>query len=170
MADKATSNITVSILSDLNKGGLGGTLNYEPSGAAEKWIYTERKISNASEPLIPTTHPYIDQYTNTGAQTTVASGDKYKYLCIKNTGTRDGSVVSTEGVVLSLVGDAAAFDEVEGIYIGPGEMWVSKFPSNTTQAIIHAITVVETNNSPSGAATTDGVLCIIAAVLKDISV
>ena len=168
MADKATTNISASILSDVNKGGLAGNLNYEPASISEKWVYTERVINNASEPLLPTTQPYIDQYSNTGAQTTVASGDKYKYLCIKNTGTKDGSVVSTEGVVLSLNADAAAHDEAEGVYIGPGEMWVSKFPSGTTQADIYAITVAETNNSPSGTATTDGVLCVIAAVLEDV--
>tara|TARA_R100000808_G_scaffold7825_1_gene22546 strand:+ start:2553 stop:3059 length:507 start_codon:yes stop_codon:yes gene_type:complete len=168
MADKAVSNISASILSDVNKGSLSGTCNYEPASSSEKWVYTERLISNASEPLLPTSQPYIDQYSNTGAQTTVAATDIYKYLCIKNTGTSDGSTTSEEGVVLSLDGDNAAHNEAQGIYIGPGEMWVSKFPSGTVQSQIYAITVAETNSVPSGTAGSTGVLCVIAAVLEDV--
>ena len=168
MADKALSNNSASILTDAMKGKLSGSLNYEPIASTDKWVYTERKINNASEPLLPTSQPYMEQRTSTGAITTVAAGDLYRWLCIKNTGTTNGTTASTEGIVLSLDTDAAAFDEVEGIYIGPGEMWISKFPKATTQADIFAITVAVTNDSPSGAAGTDGVLCIIAAVLKDV--
>ena len=168
MANKAIASISSSILNDLSKGNLSGSLNYEPGSATEKWVYTERKITNASEPLLPTTQTYLNtQLSQTGAQTTVASGDKYRWLCIKNTGTTNGTTASTEGIVLSLDGDVAAFNEVEGVYIGPGEMWVAKFPNATTQADIYAITVAVTNDIPSGAAGTDGVLCIIAAVLED---
>ena len=166
MADKAFGNIQARILSDINKGGLSGVMNYD-LGSSDKWVYTERKINNASEPLLPTTQPYMSQKTNTGAETTVAATDEYRWVCIKNTGTTDGTTTTTEGIVISFDEDAAAFDEKEGIYIGPGDMWVSKFPSQTSQDDIYAITVAVTNDVPSGAAGTDGVLCIIAAVLED---
>jgi hypothetical protein len=168
MADKATASISASILSDIAKMSAGGTLSYEPADSGDKWVYTERVINNASEPLLPTSQPYIDQYSNTGAQTTVHANDRYRWLLVKNTGTTNGTTASTEGVVLSLDGDAAAHGEAEGIYIGAGETWVGKFPL-TTQADIYAITVAVTSDAPSGAAGTDGVLCIVAAVMDDVA-
>ena len=168
MADKGIANISVSFLSDISKMTAGSNLSYEPADSGDKWVYTERIINNASEPLLPTTQPYIDQYTNTGAQTTVASSDKYRLLMIKNTGTTNGTTASTEGIVLSLDGDNAAHGEAEGLYIGAGETWVGKFPA-TTQADIYAITVAVTNDAPSGAAGSDGVLAIIAAIMDDVA-
>jgi len=167
MADKATGSLSASVLSDISKMSIGGSLSYEPADSGDKWVYTERQIGAASEPLLPTTQPYIDIYSNTGAQTTVASGDFYRWLLIKNTGTTDGSTTSEEGIVLSLDGDVAAHNEAEGIFIDAGDTWVSKFPA-TTQADVYAITVAVTSGAPSGAAGTDGVLCIIAAVMDDV--
>ena len=168
MADKGTANISASILSDISKMSAGGNLTYEPADSGDKWVYSERQIGTASEPLLPLLQPYIDIYSNTGAQTTVASGDCYRWLLVKNTGTTDGTTKSKEGVVLSLAGDAAAYNEVEGVFIGPGEVWVGKFPSATTQAHIYAISVTIVNGVPStvGAGT---VLCIIAAVMDDVA-
>jgi len=166
MADKATASISASILSDISKMSVGSNISYEPADSGDKWVYTERLINTASEPLLPTTQPYIDQYANTGAQTTVASGDFYRWLCVKNTGTTNGSTASTEGIVISLDGDNAAHGEGEGIYIGAGETWIGKFPA-TTQADVYAITVAVTNDAPSGVGTST-VLCIIAAVMDDI--
>ena len=167
MSDKASGNLSAAILTDLLKGSMAGTLNYTPV-ESDKWVYTERLIGTASEPLIPDTQPYIEKYSNTGAQTTVHEDDQYRWLAIKNTGTKDGATVSTEGVVISLVGDAATYNEVEGIFIDAGELWVGKFPSATTQAIIHAISVAVTNGSPSGAGSST-VLCQVAAILDDIA-
>ena len=167
MADKATASVSASILSDISKMSVGSTMSYEPADANDKWVYTERVLNNASEPLLPTTQPYIDQYSNTGAQTTVASGDIYRWLLIKNTGTTDGSTASTEGVVVSLDGDNAAHGETQGIFIDAGDTFVCKCPV-TTQAHIYAITVAVTSGAPSGAGSTDGVLCIVAAIMDDI--
>ena len=168
MADKATANISASILSDISKMSVGSTMTYEPADASDKWVYTERVLNNASEPLLPTTQPYIDQYSNTGAQTTVHANDKYRWLLIKNTGTTNGSTATTEGVVISLDGDTAAHGEAEGLFIDAGDTWVGKFPA-TTQADIYAISVAVSSGAPSGAAGTDGVLCIIAAIMDDVA-
>tara|TARA_R100000234_G_scaffold24535_1_gene14193 strand:- start:3685 stop:4188 length:504 start_codon:yes stop_codon:yes gene_type:complete len=166
MADKAIGNISASILSDISKMSVGGKLSYEPADAGDKWVYSERQIGTASEPLLPTSQPYIDIYSNTGAQTTVAAGDNYRWLLVKNTGTTDGSTSSDEGVVISLAGDNAAHNEKEGIFIGPNETWVGKFPSQTSQDDIYAITVNITNGVPSSTGDST-VLCLIAAIMDD---
>ena len=167
MADKATANVSASVLSDISKMSIGSTMSYEPADEADRWVYSERLINTASEPLLPTTQPYIDQYSNVSGQFTVASGDKYRWLLVKNTGTTNGTTATTEGVVLSLDGDNAAHGEAEGIFIDSGDTWVGKFPA-TTQADIYAITVAVTNGAPSGVGTA-AVLCIITAIMDDVA-
>jgi len=167
MPNEGFASISASILTDLSKGGLSGSLNYNPV-STDKWVYTERLISTASEPLIPSTQPYIEKYSNTGAQTTVAATDQYRWLAIKNTGTSDGSTASTEGIVISFTGDTATYQVPEGIFIDAGDLWIGKFPSTTEQRDIYAISVAVTNGSPSGAGS-GTVLCQIAAILDDIA-
>ena len=88
-------------------------------------------------------------------------------MAIKNTGTTDGSTATTEGIVVSLNGDAATYDEVEGIYIGSGELWVCKFPAATTIAQLYAASVAVTSDVPSG--TGSDVLCIVAAIVDNVA-
>ena len=165
MADKATGNLTASILSDVSKMSIGSSLSYEPVDSGDKWVYTERLIGITTQLLIPSTQPYIEKYSSTGAQTTVHADDEYRWLAIKHTGTKDGTTVSTEGIVLSLNGNNAAFNYQAAIFI---ELWIGKFPSDTTQADISAISVAVTNGSPSGAGGSV-ILCQIAAILDDVA-
>ena len=167
MPNKGVSNLSASILTDLSKGSMTGTLNYTPI-STDKWVYTERLIGTNSEPLIPATQPYIEKYSNTGTQTTVHANDQYRWLAIKNTGTKDGVTDSAEGVVISLAGDYAAYSYPAAIFIDAGDLWVGKFPSITEQQDVYAITVAVENGSPSAAGSST-VLCQIAAILDDIA-
>tara|TARA_R110000824_G_scaffold192970_2_gene375255 strand:- start:66 stop:581 length:516 start_codon:yes stop_codon:yes gene_type:complete len=171
MADKGLSTISASVLKDSLKASMSGSLTYEPADSSEKWVYTERKITNTSEPLLSTSDVYINENTATAAPATVAASDVYRWLCIKNTGTTNGSTSSTEAIVVSLDGDNAALSEVQGVMIGPGEMWVGKFPSATTQAHIYAISVGGLNSGLGYANSTgeNTVHCIIAAILHDVA-
>ena len=63
MADKGLSTIGASVLKDSLKASMSGSLTYEPADSSEKWVYVERKISNASEPLLSTSDVYIDENT-----------------------------------------------------------------------------------------------------------
>ena len=166
MANDGIANISASILSDIAKSSLGGSMNYSPIDT-DRWVYTERAVSSTSQLLIPTSQPYAEQYAHAEVQKTVAAGDKYKWLAIKNTGTKDGITSTTEGIVISLDGNAAAHNEAEGIFIDAGDLWIGKFPSGTTQADISSISVAVTNGSPSGAGTSV-VLCQIAAIMEDV--
>lgn len=168
MPNEGFASITASILTDLAKGGLSGSMNYNPV-STDKWVYTERMIAagSADEPLIPVNHPYLTKLPATGEPDKVAAGDQYRWLAIKNTGTSDGSTVSTEGIVVSLDGDNAAYNEVQGIFIDAGDLWIGKFPSQTTQADVVGVSVAVINGSPSGAGS-GTVLCQIAAILDDV--
>jgi hypothetical protein len=113
MADKASGSINASILSDIAKMALGSTISYEPADATEKWIYTEVILDAASTALLQAGIQYLDHVRGDGTETATATGDKPKWLLIKNTGTTDGSTATTDGIVISVHASAnAAYDEV----------------------------------------------------------
>jgi len=169
MADKGLANITASILSDLSKGKLSGSLNYEPADASEKWIYKEVIVDTSSAALLQAGIQYDESIRADGTETETATGDKVKWISIKHTGTTDGSTVTLEGIVVSFAAAADGdYNEVEGIFIDSGDFWVGKLPA-TTLNTIGAGTVVVTNGSPSAVGTGD-VLVQVAAIIDDVSV
>jgi len=168
MANNAIASLSASILNDLAKNTIGGTMSFTPRDANDLWVYKEIIFDSASEPVIRAGIQFAERiYRSDGAELETHGSDTIKWLAIKNTGTTDGSTTTTEGIVVSLNGDAAAYDEVEGIYIGAGELWVSKFPAATTIAQLYAATVAVTSDVPSG--TGSDVLCIVAAIVDNVA-
>ena len=78
MADNAIGNISASVFMDEVKASFGGKLSYEPDDANDKWIYAEVTVGTSSGDLLSTSYTYL------GTTTSVASGDKYKWVAIKN--------------------------------------------------------------------------------------
>ena len=168
MANNATASLSASILNDLAKNTLGGDMSFTPRDANDLWFYGEMIYDATSDPLIKDGMQYAERaHRGDGAELITDSADQLRWLAVKNTGTTDGSTTTTEGVVISLNGDAAAYDEVEGIYIGAGELWVCKFPSVTTLATPHIATVAVTSDVPSG--TGSDVMCIVAAIIDNVA-
>jgi|TARA_R100000049_G_C1891393_1_gene44341 hypothetical protein len=168
MANNAVGSLSASILNDVSKMSLAGGMSFAPRDANDLWVYKEIIFDSASEPVIRAGIQFEERiYRSDGTELETHASDTIKWLAIKNTGTTDGSTSTTEGIVVSLNGDAAAFDEVEGIYIGSGELWVSKFPSATTIAQLYAASVAVTNDVPSG--TGSDVLCIVAAIVDNVA-
>ena len=121
MANNATASLSASILNDLAKNTLGGDMSFTPRDANDLWFYGEMIYDATSDPLIKDGMQYTERaHRGDGTELITDSADQLRWLAIKNTGTTDGSTATTEGVVISLNGDAAAYNEVEGIYIGAG--------------------------------------------------
>ena len=169
MADKATGSISASIGSDFSKQSIGGNLSYTPANVGDKWIYLETKVDDTSSLLIQAGAEYDTRYGLTdAAETITATGDIVRWICVKHTGTTDGSTATSSGVVLSLEG-AAAYDNTDGIFIDSGEIVTFKTAA-TTLNTLSAISVTVTSGAPATASSPGIVLVQVAAILDDVSV
>ena len=168
MANNAIGSLTASIMNDLSRKSLGGNMSFVPRDANDLWFYREIIFDATSDPLIKDGMQYTERaHRGDGTELITDSADQLRWLAVKNTGTTDGTTTTTEGLVISLNGDAAAYNEVEGIYIGSGEIWICKFPAVTTLATPHACTVAVTSDVPSG--TGSDVMCIVAAIIDNVA-
>tara|TARA_Y100000310_G_scaffold222683_1_gene224423 strand:- start:229 stop:738 length:510 start_codon:yes stop_codon:yes gene_type:complete len=169
MADKAISSISASLGSDFAKQAIGGTLNYTPADAGDKWIYLETIVDGTSSLFIQAGAEYNKRYGRTDeAETITATGDIVRWLCVKNTGTKDGSTATSSGIVLSMDG-TASYNQIDGIFIDSGEVVVFKTTA-TTLNTLSAISVTVTSGAPASPSSPGDVVVQIAAILDDVSV
>tara|TARA_R110000824_G_scaffold110418_1_gene258382 strand:+ start:4781 stop:5287 length:507 start_codon:yes stop_codon:yes gene_type:complete len=168
MADEAKIFMSVKILPDSIKKHLTGlSVTVPPATANEKWYYKDTIVSTTSTDLIAGNFLGPNTGTAIGSSpAAIATGDKVRFLFIKNTGTTDGSTSTTEAVTICFDGGTAAYNLVDGIEIGPGEVFYCKCP-NTTVANLHAVTV-DTNMNDGGSAGDAAVLCAVAALIDDV--
>lgn len=150
MADDASVTVQATVLPDEIAKTFLATMTVTPDDANDKWYYKLTSVSNASSDLMA---GYFTDYTavdDDTAPTAVATGDKVKFLFIKNVDTNSRSiyVVFDAGTASSSAGD--------GVTIGPNEFFAARLP-NTTVADIHAI---------SSASTAEVVVC---ALLDDVA-
>ena len=131
MANDATVNITATILPDEISKTISGSMTVTPDDANDKWYYKKTEVTTTSADLIAGSfldYTAVDQDT---APTAVATGDKIKFLFVKNTST-------TDGIMLSIDAGTAAFNLADGIFVGPSQSWFGRLP-NVTVADLHAI-------------------------------
>ena len=149
MADDASVTVQATVLPDEIAKTFSATMTVTPDDANDKWYYKLTSVSNSSSDLMA---GYFTEYTavdDDTAPTAVATGDKVKFLFIKNVDTNSRSIY--------VVFDAgtASSSAVDGVTIGPNEFFAARLP-NTTVADIHAI---------SSASTAEVVVC---ALLDDV--
>jgi len=150
--NKTTVTVTAKVLPAEIQKTLTGTFEFTPAGAGDKWYYKLTNVSNASGDADLIAGTFID--TNVGidqdtAHTSVATGDKVKFLFIKNITTGDSIYVCFDG-------GTASSTLADAVTIGPGEIFTARLP-NTTVANLHAI-------GTSGT----GVNCLVAAIIDDV--
>ena len=154
MANDATLSITATILPDEIAKTITGSMTVTPDDANDKWYYKKTEVTTTSADLIAgyfLDYTKVDQDT---APTAVATGDKVKFLFVKNTSAADG-------VMISIDAGTAAYNLADGIFIGAGQTWFGRLP-NATVADIHAI------SSDIGDAGDASATCIVAALLDDV--
>ena len=154
MANEETISITATLLPDEIAKTITGSMTVTPDDANDKWYYKKTEVTTTSADLIAgyfLDYTKVDQDT---APTAVASGDKVKFLFVKNTSAADG-------VMISIDAGTAANNLADGIFIGAGQTWFGRLP-NATVADIHAI------SSDIGDAGDASATCLVAALLDDV--
>ena len=131
MADDASITISATVLPDEISKTISGSMTVTPDDANDKWYYKLTAITTTSADLIAgrfIDYTAVDQDTD---MTAVSTSDKVKFLFIKNTSTADG-------IAICLDGGVAAYNLVDGVFIGPSQSWFGRLP-NTTVGNLHAI-------------------------------
>ena len=153
MANDAVISVQATVLPDEIQKVLSGSLTVTQGtdNQGDKWYYQLTQVRNASDQLIEDGSAYIDvDATATGGSpATIATGDKVKFVFIKNTDTTNDVYISLDGeTVTTSLGDA--------IKIPANSSWFGNVP-NTTVANLTCITSSSTVN------------CVVAALINDIA-
>jgi len=155
MADAATITVTATMLPDEIAKTISGSMIVTPDDVNDKWYYKLTACTTTSTNLIAGTFLDYTAVDDDTAPTAVNAADKVKFLFIKNTSSADGVVVCFDG-------GTAAFNLVDGVFIGPDQTWFGRLP-NTTVENLHAI------SSDIGDAGDATVNLIVAALIDDVA-
>jgi len=158
MANDASVTVQATVLPDEIAKTIGGSITVTPTDtdvANAKWYYKKTVVQTTEANLIA--GQFVD-YTAVDQDTLpddVASGDKVKFLLVKNLSSADGIMISLDGS-----NNAAAHTNTKGIHVGANET-VCFRPNNTTVDEIHAISA-DVLSAGDAAAN-----CIVAALIED---
>ena len=155
MADAASISVTATILPDEIAKSFSGSMTVTPDDANDKWYYKLTACTTTSTDLIAGAFLDYTAVDDDTAPTAVDVADKVKFLFVKNTSTADG-------VYLCFDGGTAAYNLVDGVFIGPEQTWFGRLP-NTTVANLHAIS---SDIGDAGDATAN---LIVAALIDDVA-
>ena len=155
MADAATITVTATMLPDEIAKTISGSMIVTPDDVNDKWYYKLTDCTTTSTNLIAGAFLDYTAVDDDTAPTAVNAADKVKFLFIKNTSSADG-------VIICFDGGTAAFNLVDGVFIGPDQTWFGRLP-NTTVENLHAI------SSDIGDVGDATVNLIVAALIDDVA-
>ena len=157
MADKGTASLSASVFMDDIKSSMGGSLNYEPKDANDKWMFAEIGVAGNAN--------LVAALDFLGATGTIDTTDAAHWIAVKNVST-----TITDGIAISTQAGTAAWNLAGAIVIGSGEMVVLKLCApDTTIAHVHGVSVTmdATGNYPTGTHSST-VNCQVAAILDEL--
>ena len=155
MADAATISVTATMLPDEIAKTISGSMTVTPNDSGDKWYYKLTACTTTSTDLIA---GYFTDYTavdDDTAPTAITTSDKVNFLFVQNTSSADG-------VYLCFDGGTAAYNLVDGVFVGPSQTWFGRLP-NTTVGNLHAIS---SDIGDAGDATAN---LIVAALINDVA-
>ena len=155
MADAATISVTATMLPDEIAKTITGSMTVTPTDANDKWYYKLTNVTVSSTDLIAGSFVNYTAIAVGTGHTAITTSDKVRFLFVQNTSEDDG-------VMLCFDGGTAAYDLVDGVFIGASETWFGQLP-NTTVGNLHAISADLTS---AGDATCN---LIVAALIDDVA-
>ena len=139
-ANKATVNVSASVLPDDMKVSVGGTITYDlndMAGDDSKWLYFVNDIDTSSEVLIPADVGYLG-ISGSGGNTTPtrsAAADLLEFIVIKHSGFRsDGTTTSTDNLFINFTHGTAAANATGNLVLEPGDVWWGRFAGTADTA------------------------------------
>ena len=155
MADAATISVTATMLPDEIAKTITGSMTVTPTDANDKWYYKLTSITTTSTDLIAGSFVNYTAIAVGTGHTAITTSDKVRFLFVQNTSSADG-------IMLCFDGGTAAYDLVDGVFIGASETWFGQLP-NTTVGNLHAIS---SDIDGTGDATAN---LIVAALIDDVA-
>ena len=164
--ENVTGSLSFKILPEEIRKRFKGSLSCYGADADDKWVYKKLQVTHSSSAILGTDDDYLMAPT-----TSVATGDKYKFLLIKHTGYTDSNenIASVFGVMIAIDADAPAYSDVNLIVLSPGDTIALKLP-NCTVGSLNARTCILTNGVPTNnGGSGQNAFIEIAAILEDIA-
>ena len=112
--ESVEGSLSFKILPEEIRKGFKGSMSYSAIDANDKWVYKKLQVTNSSATILGTNDDYLMAPT-----TSVATGDKYKFLLIKHTGYTDlnENIDSVFGVMIAIDAGTPAFNDVNLIVL-----------------------------------------------------
>ena len=155
MADAATISVTATMLPDEIAKTISGSMTVTPTDANDKWYYKLTALTTTSAQLIAGTYLNYTAIAPATAHTSVATGDKVRFLFVQNQSSGDGLYLCFDGATAVNTG-------VDMAFVGASETWFAQLPNTT----VGNLTAISSDIDGTGDATVN---VLVIALLDDVA-
>ena len=155
MADAATISVTATMLPDEIAKTISGSMTVTPTDANDKWYYKLTALTTTSAQLIAGTYLNYTAIAPATAHTSVATGDKVRFLFVQNQSSGDGLYLCFDGATAVNTG-------VDMAFVGASETWFAQLPNTT----VGNLTAISSDIDGTGDATVN---VLVIALIDDVA-
>ena len=155
MADSASITVTATLLPDEIAKTISGSMTVTPTDANDKWYYKLTALTTTSAQLIAGTYLNYTGIAPATAHTSIATGDKVRFLFVQNQSSGDGLYLCFDGAT-------AVNSGVDMAFVGASETWFGQLPNTT----VGNLTCISSVIAGTGSGTTNA---IVIALLDDVA-
>ena len=155
MADAATISVTATMLPDEIAKTITGSMTVTPTDANDKWYYKLTALTTTSAQLIAGTYLNYTAIAPATAHTSIATGDKVRFLFVQNQSSGDGLYLRFDGATAVNTG-------VDMAFVGASETWFAQLPNTT----VGNLTAISSDIDGTGDATVN---VLVIALIDDVA-
>ena len=155
MADAATISVTATMLPDEIAKTITGSMTVTPTDANDKWYYKLTALTTTSAVLIAGSYVNYTAIAPATAHTSIATGDKVRFLFVQNQSSGDGLYLCFDGATAVNTG-------VDMAFVGASETWFAQLPNTT----VGNLTAISSDIDGTGDATVN---VLVIALLDDVA-
>ena len=155
MADAATISVTATMLPDEIAKTISGSMTVTPTDANDKWYYKLTALTTTSAQLIAGTYLNYTGIAPATAHTSIATGDKVRFLFVQNQSSGDGLYLCFDGAT-------AVNSGVDMAFVGASETWFAQLPNTTVGNLV----AISSDIADAGDATVN---VLVIALIDDVA-